>query len=149
MPRRGRGMHADFTDAGAGGPPSERRPGRHPPSAPTLIYDGECGLCRAAAATLTRWDREHRIALVAFQDRERVSRFGIALPALAAAMHLVLPDGRVLAGADAIPELLRRLPGRRWMAWAFALPGARPLARRVYAWIAARRHCLVRGVPVP
>ena len=118
-----------------------------PPGQPTLIYDGECGLCRAAARTLTRWDRERRIALVAFQDRERVARFGIPLPALAAAMHLVLPDGRVLAGADAVPELLRRLPGRGWMAWPFALPGARRLARRVYAWIAVRRHCLVRGVP--
>ncbi|MGH7646133.1 MAG: thiol-disulfide oxidoreductase DCC family protein [Gemmatimonadales bacterium] len=126
-----------------------RRPGVSPPSQPTLIYDGECGLCRAAVATLVRWDREQRIALVAFQDRERVARFGIGLPALAAAMHLVLPDGRVLAGADAVPELLRRLPGRRWMAWAFAVPGARSLARLVYAWIAARRHCLVRGTPVP
>jgi hypothetical protein len=29
-----------------------------------------------------------------------------------AAMQLVLPDGRILAGADAVPELLRRIP--RW-----------------------------------
>ncbi len=128
---------------------AERPAGVTLPGQPTLIYDGECGLCRAAVATLTRWDRERRIALIAFQDRERVARFGIGLPALAAAMHLVLPDGRVLAGADAVPELLRRLPNRRWLAWAFALPGSRPLARRVYAWIAARRRCLVRGTPPP
>ncbi|MGH7673713.1 MAG: thiol-disulfide oxidoreductase DCC family protein [Gemmatimonadales bacterium] len=142
-------MRAERVGAGAGRVTPERGPGITPPGRPTLIYDGECGLCRSAVATLVRWDREHRIALVAFQDREQVARFGIALPALAAAMHLVLPDGRVLAGADAVPELLRRLPGRRWMAWAFALPGARPLARRVYRWIAARRHCLVRGRPQP
>ena len=54
---------------------------------------------------------------------------------------------RVFAGADAAPELLRLLPGKRWLAWPFSLPGVLPLARRVYAWIARRRRCLVRGYP--
>ena len=114
---------------------------------PTLIYDGECGLCSDAVALLQRWDREHVLRFVPFQDGAAVARFGIALPALAAAMHLVLPDGRVFAGADAAPELLRLLPGKRWLASWFLLPGVLPLARRVYARIAARRRCLVRGVP--
>jgi predicted DCC family thiol-disulfide oxidoreductase YuxK len=64
------------------------------------------------------------------------------------AMQLVLPDGRILEGADAVPELLRRIPRWRWAAAALALPGARPLARRVYAWIAANRmriSCAVGG----
>jgi predicted DCC family thiol-disulfide oxidoreductase YuxK len=61
-------------------------------------------------------------------------------------MHLVLPDGRVLAGADAAADLLRMLPGKRWLAHLFALPGVLPVARRVYAWIARQRRCLVRGV---
>lgn len=117
-----------------------------PPDRPTLIYDGECGLCRASVEKVRRWDREHRIAFVPFQDKAGVARFGIAFPALAAAMHLVLPDGRVFAGADAVPELLRFLPGRRWWRWPFLVPGARPVARRVYRWIADRRHCHVRGV---
>ena len=118
-----------------------------PPRRPTLIYDGECGICRQAVERLRRWDREHTLQYVPFQDDAAVSRFGIALPALAAAMHLILPDGRVYAGADAAPELLRMLPGKRWLAWLFFIPGMRPLARRVYALIAARRHCLVRGIP--
>ncbi len=73
---------------------------------PTLIYDGECGFCQRSVDLLRRWDRERRIALVPFQDRARVAAFHIPLPALAAAMHLVLPppDGRVLSGADAVPE---------------------------------------------
>jgi predicted DCC family thiol-disulfide oxidoreductase YuxK len=113
----------------------------------TLIYDGECGFCRQAVDLVRRWDRERRIALVPFQDQARVAAFGIPLPALAAAMHLVLapPDGRVFAGADAAPEILKLLPRRRWLAWPFLLPGVLPLARRVYAWIARRRRCLVRG----
>src|ERR1043166_9496129 len=90
---------------------------------PTLINDGECGMCREAVRRLRRWDREHRLRYIPFQDESGVARFGIALPALAAAMHLVLPDGRVFAGADAVPELLRLFPGRRWLAPVFRFPG--------------------------
>ena len=44
-------------------------------------------------------------------------------------------------------ELLRLFPGKRWLAPLFRIPGVLPLARRIYAWIARRRHCLVRGFP--
>src|SRR5437773_11054657 len=126
------------------------RPMRADGPRPTLIYDGECGFCRRSVDLLRRWDREQRIALVPFQDQARVAAFGIPLPALAAAMHLVLPppDSRVLAGADAVPELLRRLRGKRWLAWGFRIPGVPFVARRLYGWIARRRRCLVRGYAV-
>jgi len=104
-------------------------------------------MCRRAVTLVRRWDREHRLRYVPFQDEEATREFDIALPALAAAMHLVLPDGRVFAGADAVPELGRLLPGKRWWAWGFAVPGVRPLARRIYARIARRRRCAVRGLP--
>ena len=55
------------------------------------------------------------------------------------AMQLVLPDGRVLEGADAVPELLRRVPRWRWAAILLGAPGVRVVARRAYAWIAANR----------
>lgn len=110
-----------------------------------LIYDGECGFCRQTVAIVSKWDRERRLTLIPFQEQARVAAFEIPLPALAAAMHLVLPDGRVLAGADAAADVLRLLPGKRWLAHAFAVPGVLPVARRVYAWIARQRHCLVRG----
>jgi predicted DCC family thiol-disulfide oxidoreductase YuxK len=64
------------------------------------------------------------------------------------AMQLVLPEGRVVAGADAVPELLRRIRGLGWLATVFALPGVRPLARHVYAWIARNRmriSCRLKG----
>jgi predicted DCC family thiol-disulfide oxidoreductase YuxK len=109
----------------------------------TLVYDGTCGLCRDAVAVVRRWDRTGRFSFVPFQDGPRVAAFGVPLGTLAAAMHVVLPDGRVFAGADAAPEILRRLPGKAWLAAPFALPGAMPLARRLYAWIAARRRCSV------
>jgi len=113
---------------------------------PTLIYDGACGICQQAVTLLKRWDREHALRFVPFQDAAAVARFGIALPALAAAMHLILPDGHVYTGADAVPQLLRLFPGKRWLAPLFHIPGVLPLARRIYAWVAMRRHCLVRGM---
>jgi len=113
----------------------------------TLVYDGECGMCRDVVRLLQRWDRGGRLRYVPFQDDAAVARFRIPLPALAAAMHLVLPDGRVFAGADAAPEIARLLPGKGWLALLYAVPGVRPLARRVYAGIAARRKCLVRELP--
>jgi predicted DCC family thiol-disulfide oxidoreductase YuxK len=119
---------------------------RADPKNPTLIYDGECGICQQAVALLKRWDREHVLHYLPFQDQAAVARFGIALPALAAAMHLILPDGRVYPGADAVPQLLRLLRGKRWLAPLFRIPGVLPLGRRIYAWIAVRRHCLVRGM---
>ena len=125
-----------------------RPPARPRPNRPTLIYDGECGFCRESVELVLRWDREHRLAVIPFQEEARVAAFGIPLTALAAAMHLVLPDGRVFAGADAAPELLRLLPGKRWLAWPFVVPGVLPVARRIYAWIARRRRCLVRGYAV-
>jgi predicted DCC family thiol-disulfide oxidoreductase YuxK len=118
-----------------------------PVSRPILVYDGECGFCRHWVDRMRRWDRRHVLAVIPFQDQARVAALGLPLPALAAAMHLVLPDGRVFAGADAVAELLRLLEGKRWLAWPFRLPGVLPLARRVYAAIARRRHCLVRGIP--
>src|SRR6266545_868047 len=128
-------------------PPAPPLPAVAEPKRPTLIYDGECAMCRQAVELLRRWDREHVLHFVPFQDEAAVARFRIALPALAAAMHLILPDGRVYPGADAVPELLRLLPGKRWLAPLFRIPGVPPIARRVYAWIAVRRRCLVRGIP--
>jgi predicted DCC family thiol-disulfide oxidoreductase YuxK len=109
----------------------------------TVIYDGDCGMCRDAIRLLRRWDRAGALRYVAFQDAASQG-FGIPLPALAAALHLVLPDGRVFAGADAAPEIAKLLPGKRWLGYLYEVPGIRPLARRVYASLAARRKCAVR-----
>lgn len=115
------------------------------PERPTLIYDGACGFCQRSVDLVRRWDREQRFVFIPFQDQARVAAFAIPLPALAAAMHLLLPDGRVFAGADAVPEILRLLPGKGSWAWVFRVPGVPFVARRLYGWIARRRRCLVRG----
>lgn len=62
------------------------------------------------------------------------------------AMQLVLADGRILSGADAVPELLRRVRGWRWVAAVFGLPPLLPFTRRLYAWIARHRMRLSCGL---
>ena len=106
-----------------------------------LIYDDECPMCRASALWLMRLARSGGLVeILPCRSPVRVARFPqISEAACLTAMQLVRPDGRVLAGADAVPELLRRIRGLGWLAALFALPGMHPLARRVYGWIARNR----------
>jgi len=107
----------------------------------TLIYDGECAMCRASALWIMRRAMDGgALEILPCRSAPRRARFPHITDAQCmTAMQLVLPDGRVLAGADAMPELLRRIPRWRRVASLFALPGMRPLGRVVYAWIARNR----------
>jgi predicted DCC family thiol-disulfide oxidoreductase YuxK len=106
-----------------------------------LIYDADCPVCRASALWLMRLALSRReLEVLPCRAGVRAKRFPqISEAACLTAMQLALPDGRILAGADAVGELLRRIRGLGWLAGLFALPGMRPLARRVYAWIARNR----------
>ena len=114
-----------------------------------LIYDGECAACRASALWIMRLALSGgALEILPWRSAPRRARFPQISDAMCAtAMRLVLPDGRVLAEADAVPELLRRIRGLGWLAAVFALPGARPLARRVYAWIAKNRMRISCAAP--
>ena len=111
------------------------------PASATLIYDAECSMCRASALWLMRRALSSgRLEILPCRSRVRRERFPrITEDTCTTAMQLVLPDGRVLSGADAVPELLRRIRGWGWVAGVFALPGIRPIARRIYAWVARNR----------
>jgi predicted DCC family thiol-disulfide oxidoreductase YuxK len=118
--------------------------------AATLIYDGECSMCRASALWLMRRALSGgRLEILPCRSGVRRERFPqVSEEACLTAMQLVLPDGRVLSGGDAVPELLRRIRGWGWLAGLFALPGFRPLARRLYAWVARNRMriaCALHG----
>ncbi len=110
---------------------------------PVLLYDGTCGFCRTWIDRLRRWDRAGRIDYVAYQQRAVVAGLPpITDDALDRAAHLVAPDGRVQAGARAVPLLLDYLPGGRLLKPFFHVPGVPWVADRVYAWVAANRHRL-------
>ena len=108
-----------------------------------LIYDGECSMCRGSALWLLRRAEAggaRDLEILPCRSPVRRQRFpSISDETCMQAMQLVLPDGRVLAGADAAPEILRRIPRWRWVARAFDVPGAGIVARRAYRWIADNR----------
>jgi predicted DCC family thiol-disulfide oxidoreductase YuxK len=106
-----------------------------------LVYDAECAMCRASALWLMRRaSSAGALEILPCRSPVRRERFPqISDEACMTAMQLVLPDGHVVTGADAVPELLRRIWGWRWAAGFFALPGVRPLGRRLYAWVARNR----------
>ncbi len=113
---------------------------------PVLLYDGECGFCLTWIARLRRWDRAERIRCLPAGDRATDP----ALPpipdaALREAMHLVTPDGRILPGGRALPELIRYLPGGPVLRPLLRLPGVPWITDRVYRWVARRRHRLGCG----
>ena len=107
-----------------------------------LIYDAECPVCRAAAD----WVRRNAEAPDPFEylpcrSAETRSRFpAIDEAACLQAMHLVLHDGAILAGEQALPEILRRTRRYRRAAILFRLPGAGIVSRHLYAAFARRRH---------
>jgi lipase maturation factor 1 len=113
---------------------------------PLLLYDGDCDFCVRWVARLARLDPEGRVRPLRAQERHTVAGIPpLSDQALDRAIHLVLPGGAVLTGARALPEILRLLPRWRWAAPLFRVPGVQPLADRVYAWVAARRHRLGCG----
>jgi predicted DCC family thiol-disulfide oxidoreductase YuxK len=113
-----------------------------------LLYDAECGFCRATAGLVLAWDRRHRLNPVALQDPSAPQRLsGLSEEERMASWHLVEPDGTRHSAGAALAPLFE------------ALPRGAPLARlvrrspagteRVYALAAEHRDLLARLVPSP
>lgn len=115
-------------------------------SAPLLLYDGRCGFCRTWAQRLTRWDHQGRIRQLPCAERGTVPGLPpISDATLERALHVVLPDGQVAAGARGVIALLPWLPGGRALGWLARVPGVAWLADGVYEAVARRRHRLGCG----
>jgi predicted DCC family thiol-disulfide oxidoreductase YuxK len=111
-----------------------------------LIYDAECPVCRGAVDWVrTNAARPDAFEYLPCRTAETRRRFpSIAEAACLEAVHLVLPDGTVLAGEKALPEILRRTRRFRRAAALFSLPGAGILSRILYRSFARHRYGIVR-----
>lgn len=105
---------------------------------PLLIFDGDCGFCRTWIA---HWQKltAGRVDYAPYQDV--AERFPDIEPArFRKSVQLVLPDGSVHQGADAVFRSLRDVPGRGWLARAYAaLPPFAWAAELGYRVAAANR----------
>jgi predicted DCC family thiol-disulfide oxidoreductase YuxK len=110
------------------------------------LYDGDCGFCTRWKERAERRDRSGRIEWVSLHDPAVRTRFpGLDRDDALRRMYVLAPDGAWYRGADGWVELFRVLEGWGWAAALSRLPGMRPLMRRVYGFIAARRDRLSCG----
>jgi predicted DCC family thiol-disulfide oxidoreductase YuxK len=116
----------------------------HPREGPLIVlYDGDCGFCKAVLAVLLTWDRGKRLRPAAIQsargnellrDMERQERLD--------SWHLVDPGGEVRSGGAGIPVVFGALSGGAPMA---AIASRSPqTTSRAYEWVASHRVPLGR-----
>ncbi len=111
------------------------------PKQATLIFDGSCPICSSVVKWIGENEREGAFEMLPCQSDVMTSRFPEVEGAVCMqAMHLVLPEGKVLAGEEALPEIFMRLKHYRFAAVLFKLPGVTTLSRIAYRWFADRRY---------
>ena len=131
---------------------------------PLLLFNGECAVCRSIArwvATSARTgSRPPAIAETPIGDDPvalRALNPGLDIWDAYATIHLLMPDGSMKLGGEAVAEVLRRLPNCRWFAWTFdvRLFGIRPfqailnLGYVVLADLRPLLGCESCGIPSP
>ena len=108
---------------------------------PTVVYDGDCAICRYWVAY---WQDLTGGLVIYRAYQEAATEFPtIPPPAFRRAIQLIEPDGHVYSGAAATFRLLRHAPGRAAWWWCYShLPGFAPLTECTYAFLARRRDLL-------
>ena len=113
------------------------------PARPTLVYDGDCGICRY---WVDYWQAltGDRVVYRAYQ--EAAADFpAIPLEAFRRSIQLIEPDGSMYAGAAATYRVLRHAPGRASWWWLYThVPGFAPASEWSYTFFARRRGLLNR-----
>jgi predicted DCC family thiol-disulfide oxidoreductase YuxK len=117
-----------------------------PPGDWTVIYDGDCGVCKTLLALLLRADRNRRLTPLALGTPAADTLLHDLTPEQRnASWHLIGPTGDRASAGAAAPPLLALLPGG-------AIP-ASVLARfprqteRTYRAVADNRAAIGRWIP--
>lgn len=109
-----------------------------------VLYDGECGLCRACRTWLSDQRKYVALEFHAAQDPATARRFG-DLASLAPEELVVVDEaGRVYRHAPAWVMVLWALKRYRSLAGTLASPALMPLARRIITMVSTNRHRLSR-----
>ena len=107
---------------------------------PVIVYDGECNFCIAQIERIRQMDSKNQFEYLPRQDPSADKRFPVLQSIdFNTGMRLIMPAGTNYAGADAIYQIARRLPGINIIAWLYCVPGINQIAKAVYAWVAKNR----------
>jgi predicted DCC family thiol-disulfide oxidoreductase YuxK len=112
----------------------------------TVLYDDDCGVCRALLGVVLSADVHHRLRPAALQSAEAGELLSdLTSEERMASWHLISPGGVRRSAGDALPTLASLLPGGRLPSAGLDMtPG---LNRRGYEWVAGHRSLLGRFTP--
>lgn len=106
-----------------------------------VLFDASCSRCTALAQFFRRVLRRRGFLTGPLQSLWVPSALGIGPRELLKEMRVFTAHGELHSGADAVVYLARQI-WWAWPLWALArTPGAMPLLRKLYRWVAAHRHC--------
>jgi predicted DCC family thiol-disulfide oxidoreductase YuxK len=107
-----------------------------------ILYDAQCQFCLRCVRFL-RPILALRSFLFAPLDTPWVRRsLRLSDGELFSEMRLLLPDGEVFSGADAIIEVAKYVWWARPLVALARIPGVRRAMRAGYRWVAANRSCM-------
>jgi len=118
----------------------------HTGAARRVLYDGECGVCRALAAQARRRDTARRLVLLPYQAQHSSDLPpDVSTKDLEDALHVILEDGSVLRRAEAVVAVLDVLPPPwNWLARLGSWHPLRYLADVLYGQFARHRRLVSR-----
>jgi predicted DCC family thiol-disulfide oxidoreductase YuxK len=106
-----------------------------------LIYDNACPICSQTVRWIDKHAAEDSFEMLPCRSDALEARFpSVEREACLQAIHVVLPGGTVLKGADTLPVILKRLRRYKAAAILFKLPGAMVVSRAFYRWFAGSRY---------
>jgi len=106
-----------------------------------VLFDGECSRCTALAHFFRPVLRRRGFLTAPLQSLWVPSALSMGPRELLQEMRVFTAHGELHSGAAAVIFLARRI-WWAWPLWALAqIPGAMPVLRAAYRWIAAHRHC--------
>ncbi len=115
------------------------------PTQLTVIFDGDCVLCRRSVHWLEQRTTHLPIAAIPAGRSDAIDSFG-DIVGYGDNMVVVADDGRSWVGPpDAYLVVMWAVRGTRALSYGLALPGLRSLTGRVFRFIAGNRHLVGRG----
>jgi predicted DCC family thiol-disulfide oxidoreductase YuxK len=121
-----------------------------PPEGPfELLYDEECGVCRAALRGILKLAPRGRLRPVGLRTRRAADLFpDLSEEERLASFHLVAPTGERWSGPEAVSHLLDEIPSLRPAARLLrGTPALQRATASAYGWVARNRGRMSRYIP--
>jgi len=120
-----------------------------PPTTGWVCYDGDCALCLRWLRRVERPLLRRGFGFISLQTPWLKEKLNLSEADLLTEMRLLLPDRRIIGGADAAVTLMRYI-WWLWPLWLVShLPGAMVIVRATYRHIARNRHCATGACETP